>query len=138
LEGLLDRIGQIATFVWGAGKVVTLLQNWHCLVKGTPLRDIRLLDLELIAQVGFLTAHRTDLPESLSKQLGVEFYDQMGLGGPLAAMLVLIQRIAKQLGMLPDLQRAALRTLLSYTPPFRISSSSSFSISSMSRSAYVD
>jgi len=116
LEGLFDRLGRLPTFVWGAGKTVTLMKNWHYRVKGMPLTDIGLMDLQLIAQIGFPTAHRTDLPESLCRQLGVTFCDQMGLGGPLAAMMALIQRISDQLRTLPDDQRAALRTLLNHVP----------------------
>ena len=116
LEGLLARLEGRATFVWGAGRMLPLLQNWHYRVKGLPLADIRLLDLELIAQTAFPTAHRTDQPESLCKQLKASFCDEMGLGGPLAAMLVLIQKTATQLKALPDAQRAALRKVLSYRP----------------------
>jgi ATP-dependent DNA helicase DinG len=116
LDGLLARLEGNATFVWGAGPILSLLGNWHYRVKGTKLSDLEWIDLQLLAQAAFPMAHRTDLPESLCSQLGIEFRDEMGLGGPLAAMLALIQKIAEKLGAMPNEERAALREVLSYSP----------------------
>jgi Rad3-related DNA helicase len=116
LNNLMERLQGKATFVWGVGRMLPLLRNWHYRVKGQPLSGIQLLDLELIAQAAFPMAHRSDLPESLCRQLKADFCNEMGLGGPLAAMLVLIQEMAIRLSGMPDAQRAALRSVLSYKP----------------------
>lgn len=117
LQELLNRIKGSATFVWGAAKILGLLQNWHRRVVGEPFPpDLRFIDLQVLCQVAFPLAHRTDLPESLCKQLGVEFLDKMGNGGPLAAMTALIVKCSSSLRSLPDEQRAALGNVLAFVP----------------------
>jgi len=119
LDGLLVRLEGNATFVWGARRMLKMLANWHYRVKGVPLTGIEWIDLQLLAQTAFPLAHRTDLPESLCSQIKAEFRDERGLGGPLAAMLVLMERAAERLRSLPDDERAGFRQVLSYSPKTR-------------------
>jgi len=117
LQGVLDRTGRKSVFAWNTRQVRPLLQNWHHRARGTALpEDCQLFDLQAVCQVAFPTAHRTDFPESLCKQLDIEFRDEMGNGGALAAMTLLVDRCARELNALPDAHRAALRSILSFTP----------------------
>ena len=116
LDGLLSRFEGQMTFVWGSLRMLTLLRNWHYRAKGIKLPDIEILDLESLAQVAFPMAHRTDFPDSLCKQLKVEFCDAMGLGGPLAAVLVLMDKISAELKSFSQEHSAALRSVLSFAP----------------------
>jgi len=116
LQGLLARISESANFLWGKAKTMMLLQNWHRRTMGNPMDNLRgFVDLQVLCQVAFPMAHRTDLPDSLCKQLGVPFCDEMGNSGPLAAMVGLITTCAETLGALQIELRIVLRSVLEFT-----------------------
>lgn len=120
LQTLLDKIGAAGTFVWEAVRHLTLLERWHRRSIGMPLpAELNFIDLQAICRVSFPMAHRTDLAESLCKQLGISFTDEMGNGGPLAAMAALLQKCGATLKALPEEQREALRTVLGFKLPDR-------------------
>ena len=120
LQTMLAKIGAAGTFVWEAVGHLTLLQRWHRRAIGMPLpAELNFIDLQAICRVSFPMAHRTDLAESLCKQLGISFTDEMGNGGPLAAMAVLLQKCGATLRALPEEQREALRTVLGFKLPDR-------------------
>ena len=116
LQGLLARTAEGATFLWNKAKPLMLLQNWHRRAMGDPMGNIQnFVDLQALCQVAFPTAHRADLPDSLCKQLEVPFCDEMGNGGPLAAMVALMTTCVKTFGALPIELRIALRNVLGFT-----------------------
>jgi len=120
LQTLLVKLGNTATFIWEASGYLLLLQRWHRRAVGSPLPPgLNFIDLQAICRVSFPMAHRTDLAESLCKQLNIPFTDAMGNGGPLAAMTFLLQKCSATLKVLPDEQREALRTILSFKLPDR-------------------
>lgn len=115
LQGLLDRMQDDTTFVWGLHDILRLIQNWHYRTKGVVFPDrYNLLDLQSLCEVAFPLSYRTDLPEFLCKQMSFEFRDEMGIGESLAAMTTLLSKCTEVLRALPDGQRAVLRMLLGY------------------------
>ncbi len=112
---LLEKLQPCTTFLWGASKTIHLLQSWHRRALGEPLpEELTFIDLQALCQVAFPMAHRTDMPESLCKQIPFQFCDEMGIGGPLAAMTALITRCRETLQSLADVPRTTIRTVLSF------------------------
>jgi len=114
LKELLNRIDGGTTFLWDYPGTLLLIQNWHQRAMGIGLsKEAMFIDLQALCKVAHPLAHRTDLPESLCKQLKLEFQDEMGIGGPLAAMVCLIGSCADTLRALDHEVRSALRMILS-------------------------
>lgn len=113
LQGVLERIKGSNILVWDTHKIQLLLQNWHYRVKGTMFtKDYCLLDLKGICQIAFPTADRTDFPESLCKNINIEYTDKMGSGGPLAAMVLLMNSCAESFAAFSKEQHCAIRSIL--------------------------
>ncbi len=112
LEQLLDKLDGKASFLWQAGKAMRLMQNWHYRITGNPMTEQQLVDLSLLSQMAFPLVLRSDNPEAMCKLLSIEYADEMGLGGPLAAMIGLIVKTKEALNGLPDAQRAMLRKVI--------------------------
>lgn len=113
LEGLLQRLGQEPVFVWNVAQIWPIFQAWHQRTYGNPPpQAVQFVDLRSLCLVAVPTAHRVDRPESLCQELGLRFTDEMGLGGPLAAMEKLLQSTVEELSRLEaPLQAALHRTL---------------------------
>jgi len=112
LEQLLDRLDGKASFLWQAGKAMRLMHNWHYRITGNPMTGQQFVDLSLLSQMAFPLVLRSDNPEAMCKLLDIEYMDEMGNGGPLAAMIGLIGRIKESLSGLPETQRAMLRKVI--------------------------
>lgn len=112
LEQLLDQLEGKATFMWQVSKAMRLLQNWHYRITGNPMTGQQFVDLSLLSQMAFPQVLRSDNPEAMCKLLSIEYMDEMGLGGPLAAMIGLIGKIKESLSYLPEPQRAMLRKVI--------------------------
>lgn len=95
LETLIQKLNGEATFIWGAEKILSLLNQWHYRLKGQVFDSIRFYDLEKISSVFFPLTHRTDIPESFCKQLQISCTDEMGLGGTLAAEISILNTIVE-------------------------------------------
>lgn len=116
LSGMLQRLGDVMTFVWEAEQAMPLLEAWHFRITGNPLpQSLRFVDLRALCLVTFPTVQRVDRPESLCQELGISFRDNLGNGGVLAAMEALLQACAVKLPSLNDTLRAALRQVLEST-----------------------
>lgn len=116
LNGMLQRLGSLTTFIWDAEQTKPLLKAWHFRTTGNALpQSLLFVDLRALCLVAFPTVQRTDRPESLCQELGLSFRDTLGNGGPLAAMEALLQACAQKLPSLSDPLRAALREVLSQT-----------------------
>ena len=113
LETLLQKLEKKPTFIWGADKILTLINNWHYRLKGTLLSDIEFYDLEKIASVFSPLTHRTDYPDSFCKQRDIAYTDNMGLGGPLAASICLLNRLIEDSGSFSDELKNAIKIVLS-------------------------
>lgn len=113
LETLIEKLNGEATFIWGANKILTLLNQWHYRMKGQVFDSVRFFDLEKISSVFFPLTHRTDYPESFCKQRQINFTDEMGLGGPLSAEISILNTIV-EFGKteLSDELKFSLKTLL--------------------------
>ncbi len=119
LEQLLDRLDGKASFLWQAGKAMRLMHNWHYRITGNPMTGQQFVDLSLLAQMAFPKTHRSDQPEAMCKLLSIEYTNEMGLGGSLAAMIGLINKAREALSGLPEAQRAMLRKVLKSTSSSR-------------------
>jgi len=95
LETLIEKLDNQVTFIWGAEKILPLINQWHYRLKGQIFDSVKFYDLEKLANVFFPLTHRTDFPESFCKQKGITFADEMGLGGPLAAEITIINTIVE-------------------------------------------
>ena len=114
LDGLLERCSGSGIVVWHAEPKLRLLRNWHYRIKGMELElSAPLVDLQKWSLVALPNGYRSDIPEALCKQRGLPFQNEMGLGGPLAAMLALISATREALHQLSDTTRQTLRKLLS-------------------------
>jgi ATP-dependent DNA helicase DinG len=116
LNGMLQRVGGLTTFVWDAEQAMPLLEAWHFRAIGNSLpQSLPFVDLRALCLIAFPTVQRVDRPESLCQELNLAFRDEMGNGGALAAMEALLQACAQELRSLNDPLRAALRHVLSRT-----------------------
>ena len=112
LDGLLARCASDGIVVWHAAPKLQLLRNWHYRIKGRDLElQGPLVDLQKWCSLAFPYGYRSDLPESLCKQHRLAFQDEMGLGGPLAAMLALLGKTRETLNQLSDSTRTTMRKL---------------------------
>lgn len=113
LETLIQKLNGVATFIWGADKILSLLNQWHYRMKGQVFDSVKFYDLEKISSVLFPLTYRTDHPESFCKQLQISFTDEMGLGGPLAAEISILNAIVEfGKSELPDELKFSLKKLL--------------------------
>lgn len=116
LNGVLQRLSGLMTFVWDAEQAMPLLEAWHFRAVGNSLpRSLPFVDLRALCLIVFPMAQRIDRPESLCQELNLAFRDELGNGGTLAAMEALLQAAAQKLCSLSDPLRAALRQVLSET-----------------------
>lgn len=95
LETLIQIMNGEATFIWGAEKILSLINQWHYRLKGHVFDSVKFYDLEKISSVFYPITHSTDHPESFCKQLQITFTDEMGLGGPLSAEISILNTIVE-------------------------------------------
>lgn len=115
LETLIEKLNGEATFIWGAEKILSLFNQWHYRLKGQVFDSVKFYDLEKISSVFFPLTHRTDYPESFCKQRQISFTDEMGLGGPLAAEISILNTIVEfGKNELSDELKFSLKKLLKY------------------------
>ncbi len=117
LETLIEKLNGEVTFIWGSNKILSLLNQWHYRLKGQVFNSVKFFDLEKIASVFFPLTHRTDHPESFCKQLEINYTDEMGLGGPLAAEISILNSVVEFAGgQLSDELKFSIKQLLKYQP----------------------
>jgi len=117
LETLIQKLNGEITFIWGADKILSVLNQWHYRSKGQVFDSVKFYDLEKISSVFFPLTHRTDHPESFCKQLKINFTDEMGLGGPLAAEISILNSVVEFAGgQLSDELKFSIKQLLKYHP----------------------
>lgn len=116
LEILIEKLDGEVTFIWGADKILSLLNQWHYRLKGQVFDAVKFYDLEKLSSVFFPLTHRTDLPESFCKQKGIDYTDEMGLGGPLAAEISILNSCIEFSNELSDELRFAIKRILKVHP----------------------
>jgi len=112
LEELIEKLNNQVTFIWGTEKILPLINQWHYRLKGQIFDSVKFYDLEKLSNVFFPLTHRTDFPDSFCKQKGITFADEMGLGGPLAAEISIINTCIEFSNELSDELRFALKEIL--------------------------